>query len=95
MPPFALAPYTSTLASDMKYVVLILVVLLLVLHQDDWFFDIWRSPDLVFGFMPKTLLYHAGISLAAGVTWYLATVVAWPKELERAPVESTTKEQQS
>lgn len=78
----------------MKYVILILVIVLLVLHQDDWFFTIWRSPDLVFGFMPKTLLYHAGISLAAGFTWYLATVFAWPEELQQAPAKSPAKEQQ-
>ncbi len=79
----------------MKYVVWTLVALLLILHQDDWFFSFWRSPDLVFGFMPETLLYHAGISLAAGVTWYLATVFAWPKELQQAPNEAPGKEQPS
>jgi hypothetical protein len=66
----------------MKYVVWALVALLLVLHQDDWFFNFWKSPELVFGFMPKTLLYHAGISTAAAITWYLATIYAWPKKLE-------------
>jgi hypothetical protein len=35
--------------------------------------------------MPKTLLYHAGISLAAGFTWFLATRFAWPHELEQEP----------
>jgi hypothetical protein len=71
----------------MKYIVWGLVIVLLVIHQDDWFFNFWRSPDLVFGFMPQSLLYHAGISLAAGITWYLATVFAWPKELEQSPTE--------
>ena len=71
----------------MKYVVVALVIVLLVIHQDDWFFPFWRSPDLVFGFMPQSLLYHAGISLAAGITWYLATVFAWPKQLEQNPTE--------
>lgn len=79
----------------MKYVVWTLVVLLLILHQDEWFFNFWRSPELVFGFMPKTLLYHAGISLAAGCTWYLATVFAWPKELQQAPSDAVGKEQPS
>lgn len=69
----------------MKYVVYFLVAALLVLHQDDWFFNYWRDPELVFGFMPKTLLFHAGISVAAGFTWFLATRYAWPKELEQPP----------
>jgi hypothetical protein len=72
----------------MRYIVWTLVVVLLVIHQDDWFFSFWRSSDLVFGFMPQTLLYHAGISVAAGITWYLATVYAWPQQLERRPSES-------
>lgn len=63
----------------MKYVVWGLVVLLIVLHQDVWF---WEDDTLVVGFMPITLLYHAGISVAAGVTWFLATKFAWPDALE-------------
>jgi hypothetical protein len=68
----------------MRYVVWALVVLLVILHQDNWF---WDDPRLVFGFLPITLLYHAGLSVAAGVTWYLATVFAWPKELEQTTVD--------
>ena len=63
----------------MKYVVWGLVVLLIVLHQDVW---LWENDTLVAGFMPITLLYHACISLAAGVTWFLATKFAWPAVLE-------------
>lgn len=62
----------------MAYLVWGLVILLVILHQDVWF---WDNDTLVFGFMPIGLLYHAGISLAAAVTWYLATLFAWPKEL--------------
>ena len=61
----------------MKYVVWGLIVVLLVLHQDNWF---WDSTKLVWDFMPVALLYHAGISLAAGVTWYLAVKFCWPPE---------------
>ncbi len=68
----------------MKYVVWGLIVALLVLHQDNWF---WDSTTLVWGFMPVALLYHAGISLAAGVTWYLATRYCWPEGLEAGPAE--------
>lgn len=63
----------------MKYVVWGLVVLLIVLHQDVW---LWENDTLIAGFMPITLLYHACISLAAGVTWFLATKFAWPAALE-------------
>ena len=65
----------------MKYVVWGLILLLVVLHQDVWF---WDDATLVFGFMPITLLYHAMISLAAGCTWWLATKYAWPADLEAA-----------
>lgn len=63
----------------MRYVVWGLVVLLLILHQDVW---LWENDTLVFGFLPITLLYHACISVAAAVTWFLATRFAWPSVLE-------------
>jgi len=65
----------------MKYAVWAIVAALLVAHQDCWF---WEDSTLVFGFMPVGLLYHVGISIAAGITWYLATVYAWPRELAEA-----------
>ena len=52
-----------------------LVILLLVLHQDNWF---WTDDTLVFGFMPIGLFWHACISIAASATWWLATKIAWP-----------------
>lgn len=52
-----------------------LVVVLLILHQDNWF---WTDGTLVFGFMPIGLLWHALISVAACLTWALATKIAWP-----------------
>ena len=63
----------------MKYLIWVLVITLVILHQDIWY---WDDTTLVFGFMPITLLYHAGISLAAGFTWYLATIFAWPADLD-------------
>lgn len=63
----------------MKYVVWGLVVLLIIAHQDNWY---WEDSTLVFGFFPITLLYHAGISVVAGVTWYLATKFAWPDNID-------------
>ncbi|MEZ6069285.1 MAG: DUF3311 domain-containing protein [Pirellulales bacterium] len=60
----------------MKYFVWCTVALLIIVHQDIWF---WDDPTLVFGFMPIGLLWHVGISIAAGVTWFLATKYCWPK----------------
>lgn len=56
-------------------IVAILVALLLVAHQDNWF---WTDGRLVMGFLPIGLFWHACISLAAAATWWLATKVAWP-----------------
>lgn len=63
----------------MQYLVWALVVLLIVLHQDNWF---WDDTTLVFGFMPIALLYHMGISAGAVVTWWLATKFCWPANAE-------------
>ena len=63
----------------MKYAVWGLVVLLIILHQDNWF---WDDDTLIGGFMPITLLYHAGISVAAGIAWFLGILFAWPTGLD-------------
>ncbi|MCA9176746.1 MAG: DUF3311 domain-containing protein [Planctomycetales bacterium] len=55
-----------------------LVLLLLILHQDNWN---WNSRTMLFGFMPMSLFYHACLSVAASVTWFLATKFAWPTDL--------------
>ena len=52
-----------------KKVVWGMVLLLIVLHQDVWF---WESEYLVFGIVPIGLFYHACLSVAAGAVWYLA-----------------------
>jgi len=59
-----------------------LVVLLLILHQDNWF---WESDTLLFGFMPIGLFWHACISMGATATWFLATRIAWPFDSETQP----------
>ena len=66
-----------------------LVLLLLIVHQDNWF---WDDNTLVFGFMPIGLLYHAGISVSAAFTWYLATLFAWPEELDQEAAADAQKE---
>lgn len=66
-----------------------LVILLIVLHQDVWN---WDSRALVFGFIPLTLFYQVCISIGASATWYLATIIAWPEDLEDLSHTSTSDE---
>ncbi|MDB4756117.1 DUF3311 domain-containing protein [Pirellulaceae bacterium] len=68
----------------MKNVVWGLVILLIILHQDFWF---WTDKRIVLDFIPIGLFYHALISIAAGVTWYLATIYAWPEGLDDLTAE--------
>ena len=66
---------SSSQKSNGKWIIALLVLLLLILHQDNWF---WNDGTLVFGFMPIGLFWHACISVGATLTWALATVIAWP-----------------
>ena len=61
--------------SNGKWIIVGLVILLLILHQDNWF---WTDDTKVMGFMPIGLLWHALISIGATLTWALATKIAWP-----------------
>ena len=69
----------------MKYILGVLVVALLIAHQDNWN---WNDPTLVGGIVPIGLFYHACISLAAGFVWFLATLFVWPKEVVVDEVDS-------
>jgi len=60
-------------------VIAVLALLLLLLHQDYWF---WSNKTLVFGILPMGLFWHICISMAATLTWYLATRIAWPREIQ-------------
>ncbi|MCX8238261.1 MAG: hypothetical protein OSB05_05510 [Akkermansiaceae bacterium] len=62
-----------------KRIIFIVFVLLLLLHQDFWN---WDNANLVFGFMPVGLFYHACYSLVAALFWGIVIKVAWPTELE-------------
>lgn len=68
----------------MKHFVYGLIILLVVLHQDFWF---WDSDYLVFGFLPIGLAYHVGISIAAAVVWGLAIKYCWPDDVEHLEEE--------
>jgi hypothetical protein len=60
------------------------VLLLIILRQDHWF---WEDGTMVFGFMPMGLFYQACISIAASITWLIATQIAWPENLEAKVLE--------
>ena len=62
-----------------------LVLLLVIVHQDNW---LWNNDYLVFGCIPIGLFFHACISVAASATWFLATKIAWPEDVEESPVEA-------
>ena len=62
-----------------SFVILTGFVILAILHQDFWN---WGNGNLVFGFMPVTLAYHAGYSLVAALFWALVIKFAWPTALE-------------
>ena len=72
----------------MKVWVAIAVFVMLVLHQDVWF---WDSHYLILGFMPVGLAYHAGYSIAAALLWALAIKFAWPEELEKFAEEGVSE----
>ncbi|MDC0935884.1 DUF3311 domain-containing protein [Pirellulales bacterium] len=72
--PFRMLPNSAKILC-MTRIVWALILLLLVLHQDNWF---WSDGRLVFGFIPTGLFYHACLSLAAGAVWLFAVKYAWP-----------------
>jgi hypothetical protein len=70
----------------MKAFIWVMVIALLILRQDVW---LWKNDTLVFGFLPIGLMSQIGISIGAAIVWYLATIFAWPANLEHVE-ESTT-----
>jgi uncharacterized protein DUF3311 len=73
-----------------RKLLVVVVVLLYILHQDFWF---WRSAHpLVFGFIPIGLFYQACFSVAAALVMWLLVKYAWPSHLEREIEQSEAKE---
>lgn len=70
----------------MKRVLLVLTILLILAHQDFWY---WKTVDpLIGGFLPPGLWYHALYCIAAAVLLLLFVIFAWPKHLENAEPET-------
>ena len=61
---------------------------MLVLHQDFW---LWENTNLIFGFMPTGLAYHACFSIAVAVLAVLAIKFAWPHDLVRWAIGKDVK----
>jgi hypothetical protein len=62
---------------DMKIFAWILVLALLIAHQDYWN---WDSDLRMFYGLPIGLVYHIGLSIAAAVVWWIVCLEAWPKD---------------
>ena len=55
-----------------------LIIGLLVLHQDYWQ---WERDDIVWGFVPYPMAYNIAISLATAGVWIIVTRWSWPSLL--------------
>ena len=65
---------------QMKMILIwILVLILLILHQDYWQ---WDRNEIVAGFMPYTMAYNIGISIATGLMWIVVCAFLWPAGLD-------------
>lgn len=62
----------------MRWLLILLVLAVYLLHQDIW---LWRGiRPLVFGFLPVGLAYHIGyMFLVSGLMWILVRC-AWPED---------------
>jgi hypothetical protein len=67
-----------------RFLLLLVVVVVYLLHQDNWN---WKNSDLIFGFLPVGLAYHAGYSILAAVMMAVLVKFAWPKHLEEVQPE--------
>jgi uncharacterized oligopeptide transporter (OPT) family protein len=59
---------------------IIVFIVLAVLHQDVWN---WDNTNLVLGFLPVGLAYHAAYSITAAIFWFLVAKFAWPTAIEK------------
>jgi hypothetical protein len=66
----------------MKRLVLVLVLLLFVLHQDFWWWD--DIDPLAFGFLPIGLTFHVILSLVTSVVLFMAVKHWWPHDVDVA-----------
>ena len=65
----------------MKYLACLMVVFLLLAHQD---YRQFSRTELLFDFLPFSLGYHMLISVGTAFAWLLVVRVCWPKDLDEA-----------
>lgn len=70
----------------MKRIVLALVLLLLILHQDVWWWD--RIDPIILGFMPIGLAFHVLLSILTAIVYWLAVKHWWPNDVDVADHEA-------
>jgi len=71
----------------MKALFWLLILILLIFHQDYWQ---WDRSDLVFGFVPYSLAYHMGLSIVTALFWLAAVNLFWPKHSNDIITQSET-----
>ena len=64
----------------MKIVVYACILILVILHQDFWWWNTDRP--YVLGFIPIGLAHHGGISLASAAVAALAVRFCWPAHVD-------------
>lgn len=74
-----------------KILLFLLIVAVYVLHQDYWN---WKDADLLFGFVPVGLAYHAGYSVLAAIMMAVLVKFAWPEHLEQTEPHDSAAEKQ-
>jgi Protein of unknown function (DUF3311) len=72
-----------------KFLLFLLIVVVYLLHQDSWN---WSSKELVFGFVPIGLAYHAGYSILAAIMMAILVKFAWPEHLEKSEPHDSSAE---
>ena len=73
------------------FLLFLLIAGVYVLHQDNWN---WKSTDLVFGFLPIGLAYHAGYSILAAIMMAVLVKFAWPGHLEQSEPASSERDKE-
>jgi len=73
-----------------KFLLFLMIVGVYVLHQDNWN---WKSTDVLFGFLPVGLAYHAGYSILAAIMMAVLVKFAWPEHLEQSEPHDSPPDQ--
>ncbi|MEM7456184.1 MAG: hypothetical protein AAF456_17695 [Planctomycetota bacterium] len=65
----------------MKYVPWIVIMLLILAHQDYWQ---WSRDEMLFGFLPYPLAYHMALSVVTAGAWIIVVQFFWPDDADVA-----------